>query len=279
MNISDDPLATIDAKELEADIDKAIDELFVQKGEASKDATPQEEESESPEPPAEAEKAEAESVDSQSELLEGLKESLLSLDWEITPENIDKFAAEARKLQDKLANDRHSLAVVKMSIGVCKYLKATKNSASAISIQFLHAATRTLDLFQNKPAISAAEQREALDKLLSKFRRVKADAQRLKSTAGEAVEKEAVVEAAAVEDERAAVQTVPSEAEEKSPEKAPDVTLVAEQESEDVVEEEEITLTPEEEMQLVTEDETGLLPEEEIELSAPEDDLELSTKE
>jgi hypothetical protein len=34
MDLTDDPLAGVDASELEADIDKAIDELFVKKGEA-----------------------------------------------------------------------------------------------------------------------------------------------------------------------------------------------------------------------------------------------------
>jgi hypothetical protein len=174
MNLTDEPLATVDMGNFESNIDRAIDELFVQKGSGA--TPPPEEEAQAPAVPTKAQPAPKEP----SDLLQGLKESLLSLDWEISPENIQQFERELDKLREHLGQDRHSLAVVKMALGVCKYLRAMKYSASAVSVQFLHSATRTLDLLQKRPQLSSTERRDLMDKMLTKFRRLKAEVQRMK---------------------------------------------------------------------------------------------------
>ena len=176
MNLTDEPLATVDTGDFESNIDRAIDELFVHK---SGVATPLPEE----ETPAVAApgKVQPPTPKVAADLLQGLKESLLSLDWEISADNIQKFERELDALKEKLGQDRHSLAVIKMALGVCKYLRAMKYSASAVSVQFLHSATRTLDFLQRKPQLGAAERRDLMDKMLTKFRRLKAEVQRIKS--------------------------------------------------------------------------------------------------
>jgi len=176
MNITDEPLATVDMGDFESNIDRAIDELFVHKSGAA--APPPEEE-----PPAVTApgKVQPPTPKAATDLLQGLKESLLSLDWEISADNIEKFERELDALKEKLGQDRHSLAVIKMALGVCKYLRAMKYSASAVSVQFLHSATRTLDLLQRKPQLGAAERRDLMDKMLTKFRRLKAEVQRIKT--------------------------------------------------------------------------------------------------
>jgi len=174
MNLTDEPLATVDLGNFESNIDRAIDELFVHKSGAV--TPPPEEETPAAAPPTKVQPAPKAAPD----LLQGLKESLLSLDWEISAENIQRFERELDKLREQLGQDRHGLAVVKMALGVCKYLRAMKYSASAVSVQFLHSATRTLDLLQKKPQLSPAERRDLMDKMLTKFRRLKAEVQRMK---------------------------------------------------------------------------------------------------
>jgi hypothetical protein len=176
MNLTDEPLATVDLGNFESNIDRAIDELFVHKG-AAVPPPPKEEAPAAAAPPTKVAPAPKAGAD----LLQGLKESLLSLDWEISAENIQKFERELDRLREQLGQDRHSLAVVKMALGVCKYLRAMKYSASAVSVQFLHSATRTLDLLQKKPQLSPAERRDLMDKMLTKFRRLKAEVQRMKA--------------------------------------------------------------------------------------------------
>jgi hypothetical protein len=70
------------------------------------------------------------------------------------------------------------MAVIKMALGVLQYLRAAKESAAPISIQFLHGAIRGLDIFVREPPPAEAERSEVMDKLLGQFRRVKAEIQR-----------------------------------------------------------------------------------------------------
>ena len=185
MDLTDDPLAGVDASELEADIDKAIDELFVKKGEAkepslAKPEEPAKKPAEEPKDEPAEEPALAEPTDLADDPLADLKESLLTLDWEITPESIRAFEKELQLVSDKLSDDRHIMAVIKMALGVLQYLRAAKESAAPISIQFLHGAIRGLDIFVREPAPSDSERSEVMDKLLGQFRRVKAEIQRMK---------------------------------------------------------------------------------------------------
>ncbi|HYA03135.1 MAG TPA: hypothetical protein VEI04_08460, partial [Syntrophobacteria bacterium] len=255
MNLTDEPLATVDMGDFESNIDRAIDELFVHK---SGGAAPLPEE----EAPAVAAPGKVQPPPPKvaTDLLQGLKESLLSLDWEISADNIQKFERELDALKEKLGEDRHSLAVIKMALGVCKYLRAMKYSASAVSVQFLHSATRTLDLLQRKPQLSAAERRDLMDKMLTKFRRLKAEVQRIKTVkAGgpkpapvELAAEPAIEPLAAEEPEPVAEQAEElvleplPEAEEAAPEPAP--LLVREKE-------EPLLQAPEEELQLPAEQE------------------------
>ena len=187
MDLTDDPLAGVDASELEADIDKAIDELFVKKTDGQEPSLVEEA---PPEEPAEkpAEKPVEESVptppaEAADDSLAQLKESLLTLDWEITPESIQDFEEELQAVSDKHGDNRHCMAVIKMSLGVLQYLRAAKADAAPISVQFLHGAARGLDLFVREPAATEAERSEVMDTLLGQFRRVKAEIQRMKPPA------------------------------------------------------------------------------------------------
>ncbi|MCG6983448.1 MAG: hypothetical protein LJE88_18765 [Deltaproteobacteria bacterium] len=205
MDLTDDPLAGVDASELEADIDKAIDELFVKKGETkeappAKPDEPAEKPAKEPKDVPAAEPTPVEQLDLADDQLAELKESLLTLDWEITPESIGKFEKELQLVSDKLSEDRHSMAVIKMALGVLQYLRAAQESASPISVQFLHGAIRGLDLFVREPAPTDSERSEVMDKLLSQFRRVKAEIQRVKPR-----------EAPAPAEEAAAVEPEPTE--------------------------------------------------------------------
>ena len=206
MDLTDDPLAGVDASELEADIDKAIDELFVKKTEGQEPSLAEEA---PPEEPAEkpAEKPVEESVpappaEAADDSLAQLKESLLTLDWEITPESIQDFEKELQAVSAKHGDNRHCMAVIKMSLGVLQYLRAAKADAAPISVQFLHGAARGLDLFVREPAATETERSEVMDKLLGQFRRVKAEIQRMKPPAEEppAVAPEPAVEPPPVEE-------------------------------------------------------------------------------
>jgi len=255
MDLTDDPLAGVDASELEADIDKAIDELFVKKTEGREPSLAEEA---PPEKPAEkpAEKPVEESIpappaEAADDSLAQLKESLLTLDWEITPESIQGFEKELKAVSDKHGDNRHCMAVIKMSLGVLQYLRAAKADAAPISVQFLHGAARGLDLFVREPAPTETERSEVMDKLLGQFRRVKAEIQRMKPPTEEppAVAPEPAVEPPPVEEPILEEMVEEEPVLEEPPEEAPALDEIIEEEPilEEVAAEQPVAAVPPEE--------------------------------
>ena len=113
------------------------------------------------------------------DVLEPLKASLLTLDWEISPQTIRKFEKELEGLKEKLAKDRYSERLIELSLPICNYLRVRKGSASPASMQFLHAATRTLHHFRQKRQPAVAERKKAVKNLIDKFKDLMADVKKI----------------------------------------------------------------------------------------------------
>jgi hypothetical protein len=120
------------------------------------------------------------------DVLEPLKASLLTLDWEISPQTIRKFEKELEGLKEKLAKDRYSKRLIELSLPICNYLRVRKGSASPASMQFLHAATRTLHHFRQKRQPAVAERKKAIKNLIDKFRDLMADVNKINMVAANA---------------------------------------------------------------------------------------------
>ena len=114
----------------------------------------------------------------QRDPLELLVASLLTLDWEISDENIEKYEGELKSVKNNLADDRYSIKLIDITLPVCNYLRARKERASPASMQFLHSATRTLLRFwREKP--KASEQKQTLERLVVNFKNLMADIRKL----------------------------------------------------------------------------------------------------
>ena len=109
------------------------------------------------------------------DMLEPLKASLLTLDWEISPQTIRKFEEELERLKTKLAKDPYSSKLIELSLPICNYLRVRKGSASPASMQFLHAATRTLHYFRQRRQPAVAERKKAINSLIGEFGDLMAD--------------------------------------------------------------------------------------------------------
>lgn len=103
------------------------------------------------------------------DVLEPLKASLLTLDWEISPGTIRKFEEELERLKTKVAQDPYSKKLIELSLPICNYLRVRKAAASPASMQFLHAATRTLHYFRQRRQPAVAERKKAIKNLIGKF--------------------------------------------------------------------------------------------------------------
>jgi hypothetical protein len=103
----------------------------------------------------------------------------LTLDWEISPQTIRKFEEELERLKKKFAKDPYSKKLIELSLPICNYLRVRKGSASPASMQFLHAATRTLHYFRQRRQPAVAERKKAIQNLLGKFGDLMADVKKI----------------------------------------------------------------------------------------------------
>jgi hypothetical protein len=115
-------------------------------------------------------------------MLEPLMASLLTLDWEISPQTIRKFEKELEVLKEKVGDDPHSKKLIDLTLPICNYLRVRKGSADPASMQFLHQATRTLHTLRQKQKLGRGEPRETIKKLVNDFRDLMADVRRINST-------------------------------------------------------------------------------------------------
>ena len=113
------------------------------------------------------------------DVLDSLKASLLTLDWEISPQTIRKFEKELEGLKEKFAKDPYSKRLIELSLPICNYLRVRKGSASPASMQFLHSATRTLHYFRQSRQPAVAERKKEIKNLLGKFGDLMADAKKI----------------------------------------------------------------------------------------------------
>ncbi len=169
MDTSPRGLETLDSKAFDEYIDGAIDQLFVPRrsvGAPAQTGAPADE--------APAPETDGDEVDP----LEVLQESLLSLDWEVSPKNIVEFEQRVGQIGERHADDRNVATVVQMVAAVCKYLVARGDSANALGVQFPSAAVRTLELLLAQPATPPQECRAAVARLHEKYRLLQAEAKR-----------------------------------------------------------------------------------------------------
>ena len=120
------------------------------------------------------------------EMMESLMASLLTLDWEISPQTIRKFEKELEVLKEKIGDDPYSKKLINLTLPICNYLRVRKGSASPASMQFLHEATRTLHLFRKKRKLAVAERKQTIKRLVDKFGKLMVDVQRINFTLAQA---------------------------------------------------------------------------------------------
>lgn len=189
--------------DFESSIDAAIDELFVEappsesegelvdgldenpeaKGESPFDASETQEEAGGT--ITETKESVASPEEITAELLDSLKEKLLSLDWEISSANIRALEKVLSELPPEVDSDPKNASVVRMMQAVLKYLATVRYSASPLSIQFLRDAMKTLEKFLVSQDIEEEEAKKSIGKLVNKFRRLKHEARKYQKVSRE----------------------------------------------------------------------------------------------
>ncbi|MBF0203905.1 MAG: hypothetical protein HQK67_06220 [Desulfamplus sp.] len=110
---------------------------------------------------------------SQAIIIAGLKSAILSLDWEITEELIQKLESEAIKLQTYWQNSKIHLAFLQMFRSIGNYVLNKGSNTHPDSISLLNSLYTSFERIVLNPTMTMSEQKEILLREMKKFNTLK----------------------------------------------------------------------------------------------------------
>ena len=125
---------------------------------------------ESEETPAIAGKSDSPEEDSP---IRNLKSTLLSIDWEISDEVLDKLIKEIVRLENTYKDDKNLLVFFQLLGAVGKYVKSTKANAHPGAIRLLNSVYNSLEIVILSKGITEAEKKKILLVQVEEFKKLK----------------------------------------------------------------------------------------------------------
>lgn len=125
---------------------------------------------ESEETPAIAGKSDSPEEDSP---IRNLKSTLLSIDWEISDEVLDKLIKEIVRLENAYKDDKNLLVFFQLLGAVGKYVKSTKANAHPGAIRLLNSVYNSLEIVILSKGITGAEKKKILLVQVEEFKKLK----------------------------------------------------------------------------------------------------------
>lgn len=98
---------------------------------------------------------------------------VLSLDWEITDENLDKLLAEIERLKAVYKKSRLAYMFLQLQSSVGKYIASKKVDAHPDSIKLLHSVHAGLEKVLVHPDMDETEKKKILSEEVKKFKGLK----------------------------------------------------------------------------------------------------------
>ncbi len=125
---------------------------------------------ESEESPAIAGKSDSPEEDSP---IRKLKSTVLSIDWEISDDVLDKLIKEIVELENTYKDDKNLLVFFQLLGSVGKYVKSTKANAHPGAIRLLNSVYNSLEIVILSKGITTAEKRKILHVQVEQFKKLK----------------------------------------------------------------------------------------------------------
>ncbi len=113
--------------------------------------------------------------------LRNLKSIVLSIDWEITDEIMDKFLEETNRLRDIYANEKIPVLFLQLLGSVGKYIRNQKARAHPDSIRILNSVYNSFEKVLIEETMPESEKRNWLFKEVNKFKKLKHDISQARS--------------------------------------------------------------------------------------------------
>jgi hypothetical protein len=105
--------------------------------------------------------------------LRELKSIVLSLDWEITDEVMDRFFREIRRLEEVYGKERILVSFLHLLDSIGKYIKAHKGKAHPHAGKLLNSAFMSLEKVIRSQHLTPSERKRMLARELKRYRRLK----------------------------------------------------------------------------------------------------------
>lgn len=102
-----------------------------------------------------------------------LKSIILSIDWEISDEVLDKLIEEIGRLEKIYKDDKNLLVFFQLLGTVGKYVKSTKANAHPGAIRLLNSVYNSLEIVILSKGITTAEKKKILHVQVEEFKRLK----------------------------------------------------------------------------------------------------------
>lgn len=102
-----------------------------------------------------------------------LKSTILSIDWEISDDLLDKLIKEIGGLENTYKDDKNLLVFFQLLGSVGKYVKSTKANAHPGAIRLLNSVYNSLEIVILSKGITTAEKRKILHVQVEQFKKLK----------------------------------------------------------------------------------------------------------
>ncbi len=109
----------------------------------------------------------------ENSMIKDLKSVILSLEWEITDQVMQKLGEEIRKLESKCKDDKIVVAFLQLLGSLGKYIRKKRADAHPDSIRLLNSVYENLENVMLSDDLSEAEKRKMLVTQVSKYKKLK----------------------------------------------------------------------------------------------------------
>lgn len=159
----------------ESEVSDRLDELMGGDGDAAEPppANPQPKKKEMPKTDAEEEDENDTYEDPNASVINDLKSVILSLEWEITDEVMDKLDEEIHKLEASFKDDKYVVGFLQLLDSLGKYIQKKKAESHPDSIRLLHSVYENLEKVMLSKEITEVIKRRMLVAEVKKYKALK----------------------------------------------------------------------------------------------------------
>lgn len=203
----DEPKEGFQGTSTTAEVNNRLDDLFGTESKSAEDDGPQPDDRGDPveesNPPAEPEPgattAQISSYDTENSILKELKSVVLSLEWEITDQVMQRLGEEIARLEKECKDDKIVVAFLQLLSSLGKYIQKKRAEAHPDSISLLNSVYDSMEKVVLSDDLADTAKKKMLIAEVNKYKLLKEQIATTKTAPPRKVERRAPVEAVAPE--------------------------------------------------------------------------------